>query len=338
MPDPVTTNINAKLIDAKEFEALGVAGHAGQTLQYQAGLADGTRAKVLIPDGPHKMKLVPLWTEKNEARPRRVRAVAVFFDLKSLIEYVNQFKLANTIALYRIDTTTGCIAVGFDYHHRPGTASDGGEPEWLTHRAEFPFPKSPQWDAWSRKEGSKMSQGEFVEFFEENADDIMDPAPARLLEALRAFEVTRTAQFRSVANNRTGAIQFRYEETDAAAGGEGRPTGQMGEALLPAEFKLRLPLFQGGDVYEIPCRLRWRLERGKLDLLFAIPRKWVYVRDALNGAVEQFRTGTGLTPLHGLIASLNKGNSLNAKPSEAADEAADEVDGTESDDDEDGEG
>ena len=89
----------------------------------------------------------------------------------------------------------------------------------------------------------------------------------------------------------TGETKILYDE---------KLSGEKGAPLdVPGAFVVGVPVFDGGDPYALPVRLRLRVASGKIAWTFALLGADDVVRDAVKGAVEKVRVVTGLTVFEG---------------------------------------
>ena len=114
---------------------------------------------------------------------------------------------------------------------------------------------------------------------------------AKLLELAKGLSVRVGAQVKNHVNLGTGEsqIQFVTEHADEA----GKPL------KVPGLFLLGLPVFEAGAAYQLPVRLRYRVNGGSLVWWFELHRPEVIMRDAVDGAVEKVRAETKLPVFSG---------------------------------------
>ena len=69
--------------------------------------------------------------------------------------------------------------------------------------------------------------------------------------------------------------------------------------ILPSEFKLGSEVFHLGSRYEVPCRLRYRIDDKKLSLRYDIINPQLLINDAFNVVLTQVEELTEITAHHG---------------------------------------
>lgn len=249
-----------KVSDSPDFEG-DLMG--GVDAAIYAGLL---RNPVLEGPGDRRFALVPDTFRLNElfdpARlPPHVGASVRADDRASLIAYVNRFSDRRS-AIFA-DYDKGQIGAILDYHDhnkRLGeeVADCGAAPGSVDHRATLVLRDSEEFKRWAGVEGKMLEQAEFAAFLEENAEDIVAPEPTVMIEISRDLEATTGTVFKSSTRLENGDRAFRYETE----------TRTLGEVVVPREFRLSIPLYQGEEPVELRCAFRWRVTGGGLLLGF----------------------------------------------------------------------
>lgn len=234
-----------------DTETIAVARDAFETALDAVRLADTTvtgadgREWLILPDGHEATDITD---EFRLAKP--VIAERVFDDRQSLADYVNRFESTATVFLADIDNAM--IAARVDYHVNAETPGHCRHTAWLKLRPSEEFKR---WDGF---EGKLHDQVEFATFLEENAVDVKVPDGADLLEVARDLEAVQGVNFKSSIRLENGDRQFTYEtETKVKEG-----------VVVPTEFILSIPLYQGEDVMDLTAALRWKVTAGGLLLGF----------------------------------------------------------------------
>ena len=199
--------------------------------------------------------------------------------------YVSEFKGGNrTMVFAKVGNDGGTITAIFDFH---GTSGEAG---WCQHRAVFTPAISEEWKRWTGVNKKKLGQAEFALFLEDNLSTVSEPSGADLLQIINTIEVDGKVEFRSAQRLQDGSVRFLYQNEQKA---------KSGELEVPAEFTLRMPIFEGEPAFQIQARLRYRLAAGEFGLWFELINPHRTVRDALELVVNRISTGTGITPLRG---------------------------------------
>lgn len=98
---------------------------------------------------------------------------------------------------------------------------------------------------------------------------------------------TRTAAaYVSDLRPSTGEARIHFEETHAGEDG--------GELRVPGGFALGIPVFRGGDLYQVPVRLRYRVSKGAILWSIALHRTDRVFDHAFEQACRLVEEATGL--------------------------------------------
>src|SRR5690349_12332800 len=99
------------------------------------------------------------------AKPRYIRQTVTIETADSLIDYVNRFKVGDSMLFAEI---AGNRIVALIDYHGPSAAEDDarGEASHVAHRAKMELPFSEEWKLWTGISGKLMPQLEFARFIE----------------------------------------------------------------------------------------------------------------------------------------------------------------------------
>ena len=116
--------------------------------------------------------------------PRRIEAAARASNVKSLIDYLNRFKLADS-ALFADDEPSAPSLLGIvDFHGATGgdglgpfdeTPGSTAVPRFGRHTVRYDFPVSEQVKAWSAISGQPLAHADMAAFLDERHYDIANP-------------------------------------------------------------------------------------------------------------------------------------------------------------------
>lgn len=262
----------------------------------------GQHHAIALPKGLVLHSLKPLEDERRTA-PERRKGHAKLTDLASFIAHANRFKDKDS-AIFA-DPTPGApkLVSVLDYH--PPTSARFGE-----HRGVYAFPLSEEWQAWTSRNRTPMSQGDFAEWVEGRIVDLADPAgagptakaladaiqctfasPSRLLELSRGLQVHVGEKVHQAVNLATGeaAVQFVATHQDA----QGAPL------RVPGGFLVAMPVFRSGALYQVAARLRYRVKEGNITWFYELYRTDRVFDDAFREACETATRETGLPLFQG---------------------------------------
>lgn len=248
------------------------------------GVAEGlARPYAVIPEGAKLEDLTAFLPE-----PPAIRGRFEAGDLAAFCRYVEEFKGGATLIAANLHDERGRFEAVLDYH-RPD------KPSWCGHRAVYETVPSPEAREWWARDKRFMAQTEFAEWLEDRLGEIVVPEAAEMLEVVTSLQAQTKATFERSVRLENGNVGLTYrEETTARA-------GQNGRLEVPKGFRLRMPLFRGGEHVEIDARLRYRIKEGALSFAYALERKEEAVRLELEAMCETVHSETGFAPLRGVV-------------------------------------
>lgn len=236
--------------------------------------------------------------DELRAVPERRHGTATLLDLASFINHACRFKDDGRSVIFAVrDPNAPKLIAVLDYHGK-GHYSDAN---WTQHRGVYAFPLSEEWRRWTGANKRNMSQTEFAEFIEANILEVLPPdaagagakdfaarlgvefaAPQRLMEVSRNLSVRVTDRVAQAVTLQSGEAQFSFASTHS---------DETGAPLrVPAAFLLGLPIFTGGECFQIAARLRYRVKEGVVSWWYELHRAdrafEVAVEDAAKAAAE----------------------------------------------------
>jgi uncharacterized protein YfdQ (DUF2303 family) len=223
--------------------------------------------------------------EKSLDAPSRLRGTTKLRDVKSFVAMFNEFKWP---AAKMYGTVNPAAFVGVLNGHSATTG-----PGWGDHRVSYDCPVSPEWKTWTASNKKAMNQADFAQFIEDNLPDLLDGAT--LLEVSRTLQAKKKVNFASGIRLSDGQNQFTYEEEiQGTAGGKG-------QFKVPETFELGIAVFEGGPLYKVTARLRYRIDEGRLALWYDLERPHKILEDAVKAVWSEIEAGTGTTILHAAV-------------------------------------
>lgn len=199
---------------------------------------------------PHATEIATL--EQLLPAPARTRLTVMLHEAVSFIAYVGHHE-TDASAIYANEEAARIEAV-ID-HHEPGRPAHGD------HRVTLTLPLTSAWTAWAGSDAKIMTQVDFASFVEDRRRDISHPPAADMLEIASSLRVTRNSEFISDTRLSDGQTSLAYSETQAAQ-------TRRSSLVVPEIFTIAIPIFQATVAVAIECRLRYRLENGKLSLAY----------------------------------------------------------------------
>lgn len=163
--------------------------------------------------------------------------------------------------------------------------------------ATYACPVSVEWKRWMGNsqhaaDGKQaMTQANFMQFLEDNLLDITTPKSGLLLQSVRSFEAKKDVSFKSATRLEDGSIAFNYIESV-------NEVPQDGKLSLPSQFTITIPVFDGGQKYELDARLRYRVSGGGLQLWYELVNPHKVLEHAFNTVLEQIKEGNPDVPVY----------------------------------------
>lgn len=270
------------------------------------------------------------------ANPERRTGTAKMLELASFIDHANRFKDDDSAIFVSNNPKQPSFLSVLDYHeavnpetpasvkllppdatNRPADLSGRDAlPRFGVHRGSYTPEFSDEWKLWTGNDAQGLSQASFAALIEKGARDISDVAsfPEERLSEMAAWYARRFGGKQSA-----GEFYASSETMLALAEGltitveervidvESRNDGRKAVAFdsntratidVPVAFLLALPIFRGGDLYEVPVRLRFFV-RSKDDTKRLEWRLELYGADRVIAACvaemgKQVKTKTGL--------------------------------------------
>ena len=229
--------------------------------------ADG--AFVIVPHD-HEVKDLQSFQEG----PRRIKQSIKVSTARSLVKYVKDFATEYT-AIFA-DLKNEKFTAVLDYH------DPVSGPAWGDHIVSYSCPRDSRWNTWLGSDGSKMSQTNFAIFIESNLIDIVAPSGADMLTIAKELQAKKKIDFKSGQDLSNGDVQFTYNE---------QTTGSAGQIDIPQEFKLGIPVYEGGAKYEVTARLRYRIQEGVLTMWYDLLRPERMAEDAFQEVKAEIEKG-----------------------------------------------
>lgn len=209
----------------------------------------------------------------------------------SFIRYVNEFKESQTRLF--VSRQPAAVIAFFDYHDTDTAADAVGR---LAHKATYPMPWSPQWLRWKGlMDRGGVDQRTFMEFIEENGEDITNPATPVLVDLISKVQSRKNVEFTSGLRLSDGSIEIAYKEEAETTG------GRVGTTTMPSEIEIGIPVFLEGPAYGIKVFVRYHIDNGKLKFQIVMHRWEFTVEDAMKVAVAKIAKATSIEPHWGAV-------------------------------------
>ena len=222
--------------------------------------------------------------------PTHVQAMVSADTPESFADYVNLFKIEDTMIFACVGNQGATITAVIDYH------LDAVTPRRCAHWCTCKLAPTVEWNRWMAANGVPKAQLDFAEFLEENQDLITSPPGAELLELVQTLEGKNHVRFNSAVRLPTGRISLAYEEDVELRGGV---TPDKGKVEMPPIITAGIAPFEGLDKYLVTARLRWRIADRKITFFLNTVNPHRIVRDAVNGVLAMVEEKTMIKPILG---------------------------------------
>lgn len=214
--------------------------------------------------------------DEFRTRPERLRGFAQLADIDSVIAHANRFKTPSSSIFAQPSEKSPSLVVIYDY-------PEPHAPTYKEHGVRYAFPLSEEWKAWTSIKGS-FSQEWLAVFLEERIEDVIGPesvgdgtkailaksnskiaTPAKLLELSRGLDLNIRSKVVTKVNRDTGEKQLVFTE-------EHELNSAATVITPPNAFVIAIPVFAGGELYQLPVRLRYSHQNGSVTWFLSLLR------------------------------------------------------------------
>lgn len=253
-----------------------------------SALASG--AQILALPNTMGIRGIKTYLDEYLKKPERRSGTLTAFDSDSFVKITNRFKNSNSALFQKASYGDNAFSASLLSILNYSPATDKNEDaDNNDHRVQYGFPISEELKLWLGNNKKPMNSVEFATFLEDNIADMVVatdnwsvnfgengvPAfatPSKIVELSRGIEVRVDERVTNAYRVSDGsfAMQYTNENKDA--------TGQP--LKLPEWFCLGIKVFENGDFYQLPARLRFRVKEGQVAWHYELYRK----RDVLSAA------------------------------------------------------
>lgn len=284
-------------------QAVDVAGEMRRVeVTTLADPRDGTLVAAAIGDGV--TFLDPTQFDRWRDVPAWRKGTANLTRIESFIDLVERFKGTHSVIFAVDDAQAPRLTAIFDYHE---SGPDHSAAAARRHKAEYAFPLSDEWKAWTKNDGQSMAMSDFAAFLEDRIVDVIADAapssnaakdfikktggniasPSKLIEIARGLQVNEASVLREARNLSTGEAEvvFQSEHLDAAGN----------KLTLPNLFMICIPVFaRSSSFYQILARFRYRKQGGSIVFWYDLWRADLVFEQAFSEACDLVKTQTAL--------------------------------------------
>jgi len=200
-------------------------------------------------------------------------------DALSFCEYVNKHKGDGTLATCSVSGLN--VQAVLDHHSMT-------EPGTRKHSCTLQLESSPDWKKWTGIDSRGMSQGEFADFLLEMDHTVIEPDAASIIEIATKLRLESNKKFESKVNMHDGSFTFHFSD---------EATQVKNQMKLPENIHVQVSPFRGAKIVNLPVKVRYRLNEGKLSLFFKVVNPHIAIEEAFYAVVNECELGTSLTVL-----------------------------------------
>lgn len=235
-------------------------GSHGEIIQTEIG---GNKV-AMVPDGFRMEILDDLGDD-----PKRPQEHISVWRGESFVDYWDRFSTDSSICFADLERLS--LHAVIDYHG----ADLAGHCE---HNVRFSPRASIGWKFWKELSGQWMEQRSFQRILEERASDITEPSGGDLLDLVANLDATMKVSAGNVERLSDGRRKISYTKQNQIAG----------NVTIPSRVVIAVPVFEGGDNYEIELMLRWDVddESHKAKFMLEVPDVRGREQEAFTAMVE----------------------------------------------------
>jgi uncharacterized protein YfdQ (DUF2303 family) len=261
------------------------AGRNATTLDLRIDDYEGIPVGISTAGHVHVLADVLEQMDRRADAPRRRMGTAKMTELDSFIAHVNRAKQPESTVF--ADGTALTAVYNYYPGNTRGVTYDGAPlAAWADHRAVYSCPLSEEWQAWTNHNNVELSQDRLASFLEDRSADIFDCDECKRIDIIgltHDLQIYTKGVCKKQVDRTTGAHTLLNSEEH----GEG-------STKIPPLFKLRIPVFVGGELYEIFARLQLRIKDGRPVFTYRLQRSAEVKRQAFYEILTSVADATGL--------------------------------------------
>lgn len=231
--------------------------------------------------------------------PRRKKGNASLKDIKSFIQYINRHSDDPCTTIFcdqdYSQSRVNFTAIFNDHARQP---LDGGNsyPGWRDFTAKYTPTFSEEWRRWVGGNKRQFSQLDMAGFIEENLNDIAHaegmPTGSELLEMATSFESSQDMLFKSAIRLQNGGVNMSFVQDDDIQ--------TLVRMKLFEKIAIGIPVFWGGDAYQIIARLRYKVKDGSLIFWYDLIRSDKVLEHATQEIIKKIEQETSVPMFMGV--------------------------------------
>ena len=275
-------------------------------------LADDSKAPFAVVPKEMELKSLKFLEDERLESPARRKGTAKVFDMASFIALTNRFKTEGHSALFGHGEIDGHLITA-ELHSVLNYTPESAEfraTGWKDHKVSYHFPVSDELKTWLENDGKEFDQKAFADFLEDNSPDMAVlekddtihvrfggmpvpkfAKPSDIFLLGKGIEVRVNEKINQAVRQQNGTVALQYSTEHEGA--DGTPL------VVPDWFLISIRMFEGGDYYLIPVRLRYRVRGGSVVWFYNIFRLKDIFDMAFFQATDNARASTALPFFNG---------------------------------------
>lgn len=273
---------------------------------------------VAVPKG-FELKSIKPFADEYRKHPQRRKGHIHTYDHESFSEIINRYKDEKTTMIFAGidgDEQTYFRAI-LNYHAGGEESFDDGKAGFGDFDVRYQPKLSKEWESWFDSNNGDLNIMEFAEFLENHIHDIYLPdgskesdaallktgsligngqfaSPTKLLQLASGLSIRVDNQVAGFLSLQTGETEIKFKEEHQDDLG--------GKVSVPSLFAIVIPIFENGDLYSIPVRLRYRIRGGAITWKYIMYQPEKAYEDAVKGIMNFVSAHTGIQVYRGEAA------------------------------------
>ena len=224
-----------------------------------------------------------------EETPGRKTGSSKLTDMASFIAHIERYKDKDTTTIYSDVENQSFVAY---YNDHVESCEDLTNAGWADHTCSYKAILSDEWLLWDGLSGKSLSQELLGEILDERSDDLVSadgfPEPIVMLELSRDLQIYTNATHARKMDKATGeySLVSKLEHTSEST-------------KIPKKFCIAVRIFEGGDLYHVEVRVKFKMLQGSPSFTLSIHRGAELVKKAFGEVRDTVIKETGIEVFSG---------------------------------------
>lgn len=264
--------------------------HYSDQMVGQALTEMATNKTPLATDGHHPVVLAHenmrmRSMEEHAENPYSVREKVSLSRLSEFVAYVREFSIKDVTAMF-CDFSERSFVAHIEYHK---TSKD---PSWNNHQVAYKMQYDTEFSHLLMASGDGMKQKKFVEFMADISDLIKSSTDVLGGKETPMSKIEFLSMLSGIKNSKSASLESHV-------GNDGHNTNATADvsetfktadgSCLPERFTLAMPVFRGGEEYDVDFRIMFMAEDGQLLIKYKIIKAEKLVETAFDDETEDLK-------------------------------------------------